>query len=91
MAVLPQNLSPMKTLQSLAIIAVLTLLSACAIPDLNSTPGAYCIRTRDGREVWCDGKPLLQESTGYYRYRTRENRDAVIRKDDVAAIEKRNA
>ena len=49
------------------------------------------IRTRDGREVLCDGKPLLQESTGYYRYRTRENRDAVIRKDDVAAIVKRNA
>lgn len=91
MAVLPQNPSPMKHLQSLATIAVLTLLSACAIPDLQSTPGTYCIKTRDGREVLCDGKPLLQESTGYYRYRTRENRDAVIRKDDVASIQKCNA
>lgn len=38
-----------------------------------------------------DGKPLLQKSTGYYRYRTFEKRDAVIRQDDVASIEKRNA
>ncbi len=81
----------MKPLQSFAIIVMLTLFSACAIPDLKSSPGSYCIKTKDGREVLCHGKPLLQESTGYYRYRTLDNRDAVIRQDDVATIEKRNA
>lgn len=81
----------MKPLQSFAIIGMLTLFSACAIPDLKSSPGSYRIKTKDGREVLCQGKPLLQESTGYYRYRTLDNRDAVIRQDDVAAIEKRNA
>ncbi|MFM7604060.1 MAG: YgdI/YgdR family lipoprotein [Prosthecobacter sp.] len=80
----------MKPFQSITIIATLMILSACAIPDLQSSPGAYRIKTKDGREVFCHGKPLLQESTGYYRYRTLDNRDAVIRKDDVAVIEKRN-
>jgi hypothetical protein len=81
----------MKLLPRLVTLAVLMMTSACAIPDMDSAPGAYCIKTRDGRELMSDGKPLLQKSTGYYRYRTFEKRDAVIRQDDVASIEKRNA
>ena len=81
----------MKLLTRLATAAALMMTASCAMPDMKSAPGAYCIKTRDGREVMCNGRPLLQESTGYYRYRTFEKRDGVIRQDDVAAIEKRNA
>jgi hypothetical protein len=81
----------MKLLTQTATIAALMMTVSCAVPDMNATPGAYCIKTHDGREVMCNGKPQLQESTGYYRYRTFEKRDGVIRQDDVAAIEKRNA
>lgn len=82
----------MKLKKTLVLLsAAMSLLTSCALPDLQTAPGAYCIKTRDGREVLCDGKPLLQEKTGYYRYRTYEKRDGVIRQDDVASIEKRNA
>ena len=76
----------MKLLTRLATAAALMMTASCAMPDMNSAPGAYCIKTRDGREVMCNGRPLLQESTGYYRYRTPDKRDAVIRADDVATI-----
>lgn len=82
----------MKPLFRLAIAsAALMQLSSCALPDLTASTGTYSIKTTDGREVLCNGEPLLQENTGYYRYRTFEKRDAVIRKDDVASIQKRSA
>lgn len=87
----PHRLSAMKSLARHAITAAaLTLIPSCAIPNLSQSPGAYTILTRDGRQVMCDGEPVLQESTGYYRYRTPEKRDAVIRQDDVASIQKRS-
>lgn len=82
----------MKPLKCLAIsAAALTLLSSCAMPNLTASTGTHCIKTKDGREVMCDGEPVLQEKTGYYRYRTFQKRDGVIRQDDVASIEKRSA
>jgi hypothetical protein len=49
------------------------------------------IKLKDGREVPCQGAPQYQEKTGYYRYRTPDKRDAVIRADDVAAISEKRA
>ena len=78
----------MKLKKTLVLLsAAMSLLTSCALPDLQTAPGAYCIKTRDGREVLCDGKPLLQEKTGYYRYRTFQERDALIRADEVVQIE----
>ena len=81
----------MKLLTRLATAAALMMTTSCAMPDMNSAPGAYCIKTRDGREVMCNGKPLLQESTGYYRYRTFQDRDAMLRADEVLMIEEQGS
>lgn len=82
----------MKLLKFIAIpVSTLVLLSSCAMPNLTAATGTHCIMTKDGREVMCDGEPVLQEKTGYYRYRTFQKRDGVIRRDDVASIQKRNA
>ncbi len=62
------------------------LLSACSMPDLLVSTAPHKIKLKDGREVLCDGEPQLQEKTGYYRYRTPDRRDGVIRADEVAGI-----
>jgi hypothetical protein len=62
------------------------LLASCSMPDLFASTAPHKIRLKDGREVICSGQPEYQEKTGYYRYRTLDKRDAVIRADEVAGI-----
>lgn len=62
------------------------LLTSCSMPDMFASTSPHKIRLKDGREVMCSGEPEYQEKTGYYRYRTPDKRDAVIRADDVAGI-----
>ncbi len=62
------------------------LLVSCSMPDLFASTTPHKIRLKDGREVLCSGQPEYQEKTGYYRYRTPDKRDAVIRADEVAGI-----
>lgn len=62
------------------------LLTSCSMPDMFASTSPHKIRLKDGREVLCSGQPEYQEKTGYYRYRTPDRRDAVIRADDVAGI-----
>jgi hypothetical protein len=69
----------------LLILPVLTLAS-CSMPALLASTAPHKIKLKDGREVMCSGEPQYQEKTGYYRYRTTDHRDAVIRADDVAGI-----
>jgi hypothetical protein len=64
------------------------LLSACAFPKVSGEPGPHIIRKKDGTEIVCKGAPVLQEKTGYYRYKTPDNRDAVIHPDQVVSIVK---
>ncbi len=62
------------------------VLTSCSMPDMFASTTPHKIKLKDGREVPCNGAPQYQEKTGYYRYRTPDKRDAVIRADEVATI-----
>lgn len=49
--------------------------------------GSYKITLKDGREYLCKGSPDFVGKTGYYRYRTFQDRDAMLRADEVLMIE----
>ncbi|MDZ4288444.1 MAG: YgdI/YgdR family lipoprotein [Prosthecobacter sp.] len=69
-------------LPSLA-LAVL-FLAGCQAP---SSSVSYKITLKDGREYLSSGRPEYQRKTGYYRYRTFQKRDALLRADEVLMIE----
>lgn len=62
------------------------LLLLCSLSSCQST-GSYKITLKDGREYLCKGSPDFVGKTGYYRYRTFQNRDAMLRADEVLMIE----
>jgi len=64
---------------------------SCSMPDMFASNTPHRIKLKDGREVPCEGAPQYQEKTGYYRYRTPDKRDAVIRADDVVKIVEKRA
>jgi hypothetical protein len=49
--------------------------------------GNYKITLKDGREFLCKGSPKFIGKTGYYRYKTFQDRDAMLRADEVLMIE----
>ena len=49
--------------------------------------GNHKITLKDGREFMCKGEPQFVGKTGYYRYRTFQDRDAMLRADEVLMIE----
>lgn len=67
------------------------VLTSCSMPDMFASTTPHKIKLKDGREVPCNGAPQYQEKTGYYRYRTPDKRDAVIRADEVATIVEQRA
>ena len=74
------NLRLMSTVRTLLATAAV-LLTSCGSSD------TWRISLKDGRQFLCDGEPEYQEKTGYYRYRTFQERDALIRADEVVQIE----
>jgi hypothetical protein len=74
----------------LLLLPAISLVS-CSMPGMFASTTPHKIKLKDGREVPCEGAPLYQEKTGYYRYRTPDKRDAVIRADDVATIVEQRA
>ncbi|HYF35481.1 MAG TPA: YgdI/YgdR family lipoprotein [Prosthecobacter sp.] len=65
----------------------LVLLAGC-----QASPGvSYKITLKDGREYLSNGRPDFQRKTGYYRYKTFQNRDALLRADEVLMIEEQGA
>lgn len=62
-------------------VALATLLAGC------QSTGSYRITLKDGRQYLCKGRPEYQGKTGYYRYRTFEDRDSMLRADEVLMIE----
>lgn len=80
----------MKALQ-FSVLLVPALLVSCSMPDMLVSHTPHKIKLKDGREVICSGAPQYQAKTGYYYYRTPENRDAVIRADEVAGIVEKGA
>jgi uncharacterized metal-binding protein len=60
-------------------LAALTLLFACA--GCSSTH--YKITLRDGREFMTASKPEFNSKTGYYKFRALNDKDALIRSDEI--------
>lgn len=67
-----------------ALIPALLLLSICSCGS-NET---YRMTLRDGREFIAASQPVMQRKTGYYRYKTFQGRDALIRAEEVILIER---
>jgi len=63
------------------LITTLGLLSSC------QSGSNHKITLKDGREFLCKGEPQYVGKTGYYRYRTFQDRDAMLRADEVLMIE----
>jgi hypothetical protein len=60
-------------------LVALTLLFACA--GCSSTH--YKITLRDGREFMTASKPEFNSKTGYYKFRALNDKDALIRSDEI--------
>jgi hypothetical protein len=72
-------------------LSSLILASAfCALCSCQST-GSYKITLKDGRQYLCKGRPEFVTKTGYYRYKTFQDRDAMLRADEVLMIEEQGA
>lgn len=76
-------MSPLRRL--VLLLPLLLLLAAC------QAPSTYKITLKDGREYLCLGVPIYQKKTGYYRYRTLQDRDAMLRADEVLAIQEQGS
>jgi hypothetical protein len=76
---------PMPPLRRPALLLLPLLLAACQAPP------TYKITLKDGREYLCLGVPKYQQKTGYYRYRTLKDRDAMLRADEVLAIQEQGS
>jgi hypothetical protein len=63
-------------------IIALLLMASCG------SGGTYRMTLRDGREFIAASRPEMQRKTGYYRYKTFQGRDALIRAEEVILIER---
>jgi hypothetical protein len=63
------------------ILAALLALAALAGCSSN-----YILSTSTGAMIESTGKPVLNERTGMYEYRTKDGKDAWIRKEQVVEI-----
>lgn len=68
----------------LSVILVASLLAGC------QSTSSYKITLKDGRQYLCKGRPEYQRKTGYYRYRTFQDRDSLLRADEVLMIEEQD-
>ena len=59
------------------------LVAAAALAGCSSN---YILSTNTGAMVESTGKPYLNERTGMYEYRTKDGKDAWIRKEQVVEI-----
>ena len=71
-------------MRSLSILALASLLAGCG------STGSYKITLKDGRQYMCKGRPEFQGKTGYYRYKTFQDRDSLLRADEVLMIEEQD-
>jgi Bacterial protein of unknown function (DUF903) len=67
-----------------SLLFALTLALVCSC----GSGGSYRLTLRDGREFIAASRPEMQRKTGYYRYRTYQGRDALIRAEEVILIER---
>lgn len=81
----------MNAMCRLLLLLPAALLVSCSMPDLLISSAPHKIKLKDGSEVLCNGQPEYQEKTGYYRYRTPQKRDGLIRADEVVTIVEQRA
>lgn len=81
---------PLLPLLPLLLLPAVVLVS-CSMPDMFASSTPHTIQLKNGQEVPCQGAPQYQEKTGYYRYRTPQKRDGLIRADEVAKIVEQRA
>lgn len=65
----------------LSLLLLTMVLASC------QSSGSYKITLKDGRQYVCKGRPEYQGKTGYYRYRTFQDRLSMLRADEVLMIE----
>ncbi len=70
-----------------AFVCCLTVLIALLLSSCQAPHGNYKITLKDGRQFQCRGEPRFISKTGYYRYHTYQNREAMLRADEVLMIE----
>lgn len=70
-------MNPLLRLSAAAL--VLAGLGSCHAPR-------YRLDLRDGREIVAAGRPEYVAKTGYYRYRSPEGKDALVRADEVVRL-----
>lgn len=68
-------------LRILGLTALALSASGCKSTD------SYKITLKDGRQYICVGPPEYQGKTGYYRFRTVQDRLSLLRADEVLMIE----
>jgi hypothetical protein len=66
------------------LIPAVSLLLICSCGSSET----YRMTLRDGREFIAASQPQMQRKTGYYRYKTFQGRDALIRAEEVILIER---
>jgi uncharacterized protein YcfL len=64
--------------------SILTVLVAAAL--LAGCGSEYILSTSTGAMIESTSKPYLNERTGMYEYRTKDGKDAWIRKEQVVEI-----
>ncbi len=68
--------SPMKLIFRTALCFIALVLTTCGSTH-------YKITLRDGREFMTASKPEFNQKTGYYKFRGLNNKDALIRSDEI--------
>ena len=66
---------PDKALRMLLLLCVVVVVS-CSSPH-------YKITLKDGREFMTSSQPVFSAKTGYYRFRSPNDKDALIRADEI--------
>ena len=67
----------------LILLVAVILSCGCQAPPR----GNFKITLKDGRVFLCKGEPRFISKTGYYLYHTYQNRESLLRADEVLMIE----
>ena len=62
------------------------LAALLAFAALAACSSDYILSTRTGGMIETTDRPHLDDSTGMYNYRTKDGKDAAIRKEEVVEI-----
>jgi hypothetical protein len=79
--VLSEQGQPMKS----RLVVLLTCAGTLLVSGCGSSP--YKITLRDGREYLTASRPEFNEKTGYYKFRSQNDRDALIRSDEILMMQ----